>query len=54
MYYQPEDPSRSHLGRFLHWSDYGRTATGGVLFGVGFCFLLLYLLGRNRLSPETE
>jgi hypothetical protein len=48
VYFDPEDPSRSNLGRFLHWSDYGRTGTGGILFGVGCCFLLLYLFGKNR------
>jgi len=48
VYYDPDNPARSHLGRFLHWSDYGRTGTGSVLFGVGICFLWLYLFGRVR------
>lgn len=50
--YDPANPSRSYLGRSLHWSVYGRTGTGAVLFGVGLCFLLLYLFGRGRPSPD--
>ncbi|MCP4685091.1 MAG: DUF3592 domain-containing protein [bacterium] len=50
VHYDPKDPARSNLGRFLHWSDYGRTGTGGVLFGVGLCFMTLYLFGRRRSS----
>lgn len=53
VHYDPADPSQSYLVRLLHWSDYGRTATGGIFFGIGISFLLLAWFGRGRPSHNS-
>jgi len=52
--YNPDDPAVSYLGRNIHWSVYGRTGTGAVLFGVGLCFLFLVGFGRRAaVRPDS-